>query len=68
MKVTAIIDDKIIEDAMKFSNAPTVTETLKIALNEFIRLQKLKHLTIQLKNQPVSFDYTAEEIRKLNRE
>lgn len=68
MKVTAIIDDEIIKDAMKYSKASTVTGTLKIALNEYIRLQKLKNLSNLIKNQPMRFNYTADQIRNLNRE
>jgi hypothetical protein len=68
MKVTAIIDDKTIKDAMKYSKATTVTETLKVALNEYIRIQKLKDLGRLVKNQPMHFENTAEEIRNLNRE
>ncbi|MBW6537309.1 MAG: type II toxin-antitoxin system VapB family antitoxin [Mariniphaga sp.] len=68
MKVTAIIDDKTIKDAMKYSKASTVTDTLKIALNEYIRLQKLKNLNNLIKNQPMRFKYTADQIRNLNRE
>jgi len=68
MKVTAIIDDKTIKDAMKYSKATTVTETLRIALNEYIRLQKLKSLNRTIKNSPINFNYTAEELRSMNRE
>ncbi|WP_372947282.1 type II toxin-antitoxin system VapB family antitoxin [Mariniphaga sp.] len=68
MKVTAIIDDETIKDAMKYSEASTVTDTLKIALNEYIRLQKLKNLSTLIKNQPMKFKYTADQIRNLNRE
>ena len=68
MKVTAIIDDIIIKDAMKYSRASTVTETLKVALNEYLRLQKLKALSKMLKKEPVQFNLSAEEIRNLNRE
>ena len=68
MKVTAIIDDAIIRDAMKYSRASTVTETLKVALNEYVRLQKLKDLSKIIKKQPVQFTLSAEEIRNLNRE
>lgn len=68
MKVTAIIDDDTIRDAMKYSKASTVTDTLKIALNEYIRLQKLKNLSTLIKNQPMKFKYTADQIRNLNRE
>ena len=68
MKVTAIIDDKTIKDAMTYSKASTVTDTLKIALNEYIRLQKLKNLSKRVKEKPLSFKYSADQIRNLNRE
>lgn len=68
MKVTAIIDDNIIKDAMKYSKASNVTETLKVALNEYVRLQKLKALSRMIKEEPVQFNLSAEEIRNLNRE
>ena len=68
MKVTAIIDDAIIKDAMKYSKASNVTETLKVALNEYVRLQKLKALSRMIKEEPVQFNLSAEEIRNLNRE
>ncbi len=68
MKVTAIIDEKVIKDAMKYSKATTITETLKVALNEYIRLQKLKNLNESVKKNPIHFEYTAEEIRNINRQ
>jgi hypothetical protein len=68
MKVTAIIDEKTIKDAMKYSKASTITETLKVALNEYIRLQKLKELNELVKKNPIHFEYTADEIRNLNRQ
>ncbi|MDD4191157.1 MAG: type II toxin-antitoxin system VapB family antitoxin [Mangrovibacterium sp.] len=67
MKVTAIIDDKTIKDAMKYSNASTITDTLKIALKEYIRLQKLKDLSEMIKSQHLRFNFTADEMRNLNR-
>lgn len=67
MKVTAIIDENVIKDAMKYSKASTITETLKVALNEYIRLQKLKDLSELVKKNPIDFEYTAEKIRNLNR-
>ena len=68
MKVTAIIDKNVIKDAMKYSKASTITETLKVALNEYIRIQKLKDLNELVKKNPIDFEYTAEEIRNLNRQ
>lgn len=60
MKVTAIIDESVIKDAMKYSKASTVTETLKIALNEYIRLQKIKDMGKSIKKNPISFKHTAD--------
>lgn len=68
MKVTAIIDENVIKDAMKYSKASTITETLKVALNEYIRLQKLKELGTLVKDKPIQFQYSADEIRNLNRQ
>ena len=68
MKVTAILDDKMIEEAMKYSNASTITEALKVALKEYIRTQKLKDLGQMVKSNPLSFSYSADEIRNTNRE
>jgi Arc/MetJ family transcription regulator len=36
MKVTAIIDDNLIKDAMKYANASTITEAVKVALNAYV--------------------------------
>jgi len=68
MKVTAIIDDKTIEEAMKYSRASTITEALKVALKEYITLQKLKELGKMVKKDPMKFRYSADEIRNVNRE
>jgi hypothetical protein len=68
MKVTAIIDDKIIEEAMKYSNASTITDALKVALKEYITVQKLKDLGQMIKKDPLKFNKSAEEIRNINRE
>ncbi len=68
MKVTAIIDDEMIKDAMRYSQKTTITDTLKIALKEYIRLQKLKELSKIVQKEALKFDTTADEIRNLNRQ
>ena len=68
MKVTAIIDDKTIEDAMKYSNSSTITEALKVALREYINSQKLKELGRLIKTNPMVFSHSADDIRNSNRE
>lgn len=67
MKVTAIIDDRTIEDAMKYSNSSTITDALKVALREYINIQKLKELGLMIKNDPMVFNNSAEDIRNINR-
>ena len=68
MKVTAIIDDKLIQEALRYSKSSTFTDALKIALKEYINIQKLKELSQQVKNNPLVFNYSAEDLRKINRE
>ncbi|MBA7540808.1 hypothetical protein ES705_33111 [subsurface metagenome] len=68
MKVTAMIDDDLINEAVKYSNAKTITEAVKVALKEYIANKRLKELSEELKRNPLKFKHTAEEIRSLNRE
>jgi hypothetical protein len=68
MKVTAIIDDGLIKETIKYSNAKNITEAVKVALKEYIAIKKLKELSEQIKKNPLKFKHTAEEIRSLNRQ
>jgi hypothetical protein len=68
MKVTAMIDDKLIHDAIRYSNARNITEAVKVALREYIASKKLKELSDGIKDHPLKFKHTSEEIRSLNRE
>jgi len=67
MKVTAIIPDELINEAKVLSNAKNITETMIVALNSYIALEKLKAMGNAINNKPLHFRYTAEEIRELNR-
>ena len=67
MKVTAIIADELIEEAMDLSKSKTITETLKIALISYIRSQKIKQLGSTVLMEPLAFKYSTQEIRNLNR-
>ncbi len=67
MKVTAIIPDNLIAEAMELSKSNTVTETLKIALKTYIRSQKLKELGAMVLDEPLEFKYSSQELRELNR-
>ena len=68
MKITAIIDDQMVREAVKYSEAKTITEAVKIALREYIDKKKLKALHEGIKNKPLRFTYSAQEIRNLNRQ
>ena len=68
MKVTAMIDDSLINEAVKYSHAKSITEAVKVALREYIASKKLKELSNQIKETPLVFKHTAKEIRSLNRE
>ncbi|ERM83708.1 hypothetical protein P872_02600 [Rhodonellum psychrophilum GCM71 = DSM 17998] len=67
MKVTAIIPDDLISEAMELSKAITITEALKIALISYIRSQKIKELGESILSEPLEFRCTAQELRELNR-
>lgn len=69
MKVTAILPDELIHEVQAFSGGKNITESLNVALTEWLKLAKLKKLNEKLKNNPVEFqkDYSAENTRQLNR-
>lgn len=67
MKVTAILPDNLISEIKKLSHGKNITESLKIALNEWVYTQHLKHLNSEIKRKPLTFKYSSEDIRKLNR-
>ena len=67
MKVTAILPDKLVSEVQQLSHGKNITESLKIALDEWIKIQNLKKLNKKIKNQPLKFKYTAEELRETNR-
>jgi hypothetical protein len=67
MKVTAMIDDDMINDAIRYSNAKNITEAVKTALKEYNAVNRLNELSYEIKKNPLQFSHTAEEIRELNR-
>ena len=67
MKVTAIIDDQLMDEAVSLSGTKTITATLKLALEEYVNKRKLADLNAQLANEPLEFYKTAEELRQTNR-
>lgn len=68
MKVTAIIDDNLINNAVNLSGAKNITEALRTILNDYVKSELLKQQIERLSKNPVHFQegFTAEKIRKLN--
>jgi len=70
MKVTALLPEDMINEVRKFSGGKNITESLQIALNDYLQRQKLRKAMKKLKQNPLEFtkDFNAENIRKINRE
>ena len=70
MKVTALIPDNLVTEVREFSSGKNITESLIIALKEWLSIQKLKGLREKVRKSPLTFkeNFTTTEIRKLNRQ
>ena len=69
MKVTALIPDDLIQELRRHSTGKNLTETLIIALDEWLSLKKIKKLNKLIEKSPLRFrkGYTPEKTRNLNR-
>lgn len=69
MKVTALINDELVNNVLKLSKGKNITEGLVIALEDYVYRRKMEMLIEDIKNEPLQFrdDFTAESIRELNR-
>jgi hypothetical protein len=69
MKVTALIPDDLIQDVRKQSGGKNITESLIIALRDYVARQRLRKAVQRVAEKPLKFkdDFTAEKVRALNR-
>lgn len=69
MKVTALIPEDIISETKKYSGGKDITESLMIALQDYLSRQRIKKSINKVKARPLEFKagFTAGRIRKLNR-
>ena len=69
MKVTALLEDNLIQDLIALTGGKNITESLRIALKDWIRKEKLKNIANDIKQNPLSLaaDTKASYIRDLNR-
>jgi hypothetical protein len=70
MKVTANIPDALIDEVRQLAGKPTITESLIVALEEWIALKRVRELNAQVRERGLEFKkgYSAASIRKLNRQ
>lgn len=70
MKVTALIDDKLIEDVRKTSGGKNITESIVIALKYYLDAKKIDEVIYKIEEEPFVFqeEFTAYGIRKSNRD
>lgn len=66
MKVTALLPDEMIREAMELSETSTVTDALKTALTHYISIEKIKRAAASIAAEPLEFYFTADELRSKN--
>ena len=69
MKVTALISDDIIDRVRKATGGKNITESLIIALTEYLHQKEISYLTNELEKESLQFEdgFTAYKVRKENR-
>lgn len=70
MKVTALLPDDLIEEVKRLSGGKNITESLVIALQDYISRQRIQKTIKRIKEKPLQFidGFTAESVRSKNRE
>lgn len=59
MKVTAIIDDNLIAEIKAYTKGKNITESITIALKEYLRAQKMDELLDQIEKHPLMLNEAA---------
>ena len=70
MKVTANINNDLVESVMELSGGKNRTEGLIIALEDYVYRKKIEQFIDDIHKNPLEFTYgySAENVRELNRE
>jgi hypothetical protein len=66
MKVTAIIEDTLVNNAKEFTHSSTATGAITIALKDWIDICPIKKLNDQIAKNPIIIE-NGHEIRQANR-
>ncbi len=55
MKVTALLPDDIIQEVKKLTGGKNITESILIALQDYIARQRIRRLNQKVKGEPLQF-------------
>ena len=66
MKVTAIIDDDLVNNVKVFTRSSTVTEAITIALKDWLDMYNIKELNKRIAKKPIIIN-NGQQIREKNR-
>lgn len=69
MKITALMPNDLVSEVVRYSGGKNTTESLLIALREWLALKKITRLNKQVIKKPLKFQksFSAKQIRSLNR-
>jgi len=69
MKVTALIPDKIVNEVKQYTGGKNLTESLILALKEWVSLKKIKDLNNEISSKSFEFSngFSANKVRERNR-
>jgi hypothetical protein len=69
MKITTILSEELVNEVKKYSKGKNITDSLKIALREWIELKHITELNENISKKPIRFTegITAQKIREINR-
>jgi hypothetical protein len=69
MKVTALINDDLVNNVVHLSNSKNITEGLVIALEDYVYRKRIEQFIQEVDSEPITFQegFTAESVRQLNR-
>ena len=66
MKVTAIIDDDLVNNVKVYTRSSTVTEAITIALKDWLDNYNIKELNKKISQNPIYIE-NGQQIREINR-
>ena len=66
MEVTAVIPDDLINTVRKYTQSPTVTEAITVALRDWVDIHAVRELNREILQNPVHIN-NGQQIRELNR-